>query len=750
MLSPRYPLSPIILLLFLLGLTLFPLKTVAAEENTTPPEQPWLINADKITALENGEIIIAEGDVILSRAETEIKADYIRYSRENSLAWAKGHLHLTMGEDVLSGEEGEINLEDQTGTISPGELFLKGNNIHVKSAEMLRLGKDQYSLNNALLTTCEGKHPAWSFTCRHLDVTVEGYAKVQHTAFWIKSVPVLYSPYLVLPAKTKRQSGLLFPEFSQSERDGFGLGLPFYWAIDPCSDATFYQRYISKRGWMEGVEYRYAGDQNSKGILLVNYLHDGLEDDDYNKDGVFRSSSNRWWIRGKINQSLPLDFLSVLDLDLVSDRDYLHEFDSGLTGSAKTNDIFLQNFGRGLLDKTSLIRESTAQLNRSWPNFYLSGQCRYYDNLDRTSRETTLQTLPSINFQAVKQPLAGTPLFYEGNIDYVHYWRKQGLGMHRLDIYPKAAWPVRIGPYLDIQGLFGVRETVYDVENYGEASYAAQIEKYRPTRTLHNFQLDLSTEIGQVFKLPSKSTPKIKHTIKPSVIYDYLPTKKQDQLPSLDGVDRISPQNMVTYSLTNYLTTKRVGEDGSPVYTDVLRLKLSQSYDIKEERRWLSPGERRKPLSDVTLETELIPTDRIYLRYDTAYDTYESNFRSYNGLLRLSDKRGDNLFTEYRYTKGSIHEINVGLAVVVTPALNITYEIRHSLELDKNLESKTVVNYLAQCWGVSFQLTKTQDDRSFFILFSLYGLGEFGPVQFSSFARTLGLLPQQAATGTGP
>lgn len=722
--SIRYLLSPIILLVYMLYFTV--------SLTNASPDQPWHINADRITALENGKLIIAEGDVILYRGPMEIKADYVRYNRQDSLVWAKGHLMVTIGEDILSGEEGEINLESQTGTVKPGKLFLKKNHLYLRSAEIVRLAEDQYSLEEAIITTCDGDHPAWSFTCQSLEVTVEGYVNVWHSAFWIKSVPVLYSPYLILPAKTERQSGVLFPEFSYGERDGLSFNLPLYWAIDPCSDATFYQHYRSKRGWMEGVEYRYAGDQNSRGILRANYLYDRLEDDDYNQDGVFRSSRSRWWIRGKIDQHLPLDMMTILDLDLVSDRDYLHEFDEGLTGFSKTNEIFLKNFGRSLVDKTSLLRESTAQVNRRWTTFYLSGQCQYYDNLEREGRENTLQVLPSLNFQAARQTLPGTPLFYEGNIDYIHYWRKQGLGMHRLDIYPKVSWPVRIGPYLDLQGLFGVRETVYDVKNYGDDSYAAQIKKSQPIRTLQNFQIDLSTEIGRVFKLRSKSMPKIKHTVKPSVVYDYLPAKGQDNLPNLDSLDRISSQNMVTYSFTNYLTTRQVGDDGRTVYRDVFRLKLSQSYDIREQRRRLAAGESRRPFSDLSLEAELKPTDRIYARYDTSYDTYNSTCKSYNGLLRLSDKRGDNLSADYRYTKDSIHELNVGLSVVITPAISLTYENKRSLHLDKNLESKAGFNYQAQCWGVGVQFSKTSEDRRFFILFSLYGLGEFGPLEFSA------------------
>ena len=116
----RFLLTPIILSLCLLYVTVLPTNAIAIEGSASPDNQPWLMYADKVTTLEDGKIIIAEGNVILSRGDMEVGADYIRYRRVDSLAWAKGHLNITMGEDILTGEEGEIDLDRQTGTVKPG------------------------------------------------------------------------------------------------------------------------------------------------------------------------------------------------------------------------------------------------------------------------------------------------------------------------------------------------------------------------------------------------------------------------------------------------------------------------------------------------------------------------------------------------------------------------------------------------------------------------------------------------------
>lgn len=659
-----------------------------------------------------------------------MRADYVRYEVEEDSALARGHLVITIGEDILYGEEAQINLKDQTGTISSGTLFLQRNNVHLKAAQITRLAEDRYSLKDVVTTTCDQENPPWSFKSQKLDLAVEGYATAINTSFRIKSVPVFYIPYIVFPAKSRRESGLLFPEFAIDQKNGVSLNLPVYWAVSPSSDATFYEHYLSKRGLTQGLEYRYVLEQNSKGILLGNYLHDSLEDDDFNKDGFVRTTANRWWYRGMVDQNLPSGFNALLNLDLVSDRDYLQEFDDRYTGFDPNRQTLFQNFGRTLLDKTSLIRESLLQVNRRWTNYSLFAQGRYFENLDSSQQENTLQILPAASFQAVQQSIPGTPCFLEGNADYVNYWREKGIGAHRLDIFPKAAIPFKWKSYLNLRGMGGLRETIYSVQNYGDIS-GSSIQKRYPARTLPYYEIDLNTQLDRIFKVNRGSVSKIKHSIVPSVIYTYIPAKDQEKLPNLDPVDRIASQNLLSYSLANYVTVKESGAAG-PVYRDIFRFRLTQSYSIKEQRRELIPGENRRPFSSLLLEAEFLPLSNFYLRFNTLYNPYDGIFERDYLMLRASDKRGDSLTAEYVQSRTeNLNDINIGASFVITKSVAFDVSSRYSLELKKNLETRATIRYYAQCWGLSVQFSDTLGDKRYSVLFSLYGLGQFGPLEFS-------------------
>ena len=114
--------------------------------------------------------------------------------------------------------------------------------------------------------------PDWRLAGSELDVTVDGYGTLKHGRFLARDLPVLYVPYLIFPAKTTRQSGLLFPHLSYSrDKNGLDVEIPFFWAVSESADATFFQRYLEKRGFKEGVEIRYFPSPGSFGTFYGDY-----------------------------------------------------------------------------------------------------------------------------------------------------------------------------------------------------------------------------------------------------------------------------------------------------------------------------------------------------------------------------------------------------------------------------------------------------------------------------------------------
>ena len=69
--------------------------------------------------------------------------------------------------------------------------------------------------------------------------------------------PVAYMPYFSAPDPTvKRKSGFLIPVISSSSIYGFGVDIPYYWALAPDYDLTFTPRLMTKQGVLMRGEWR--------------------------------------------------------------------------------------------------------------------------------------------------------------------------------------------------------------------------------------------------------------------------------------------------------------------------------------------------------------------------------------------------------------------------------------------------------------------------------------------------------------
>ena len=80
------------------------------------------------------------------------------------------------------------------------------------------------------------------------------------------------SPSNTPTAKTTRQTGLLFPEYSHSSRLGDRFIQPLYLVVDDNMDATLTADYMTDFGFGSGLEFRYLLNDSAPGLLYGNYI----------------------------------------------------------------------------------------------------------------------------------------------------------------------------------------------------------------------------------------------------------------------------------------------------------------------------------------------------------------------------------------------------------------------------------------------------------------------------------------------
>ncbi len=718
------------------------------------PKLPWKISADEIFYNNKAGEYIAKGDVVIDKADMHLRADIVRYDYNFKKAYASGSVVITTHGDRLSGTSVEINFEDQTGVIVNGEIFLEENHYYINGDYIKKTGPDTYQISDGRITTCDGKNPAWKITGKNLRITLEGYGLVNHATLWTKNVPSFYIPFFVFPVKLKRQTGLLSPEAGFSDRRGFEYTQPFFWALNKSSDFTFYEHHMSKRGDKFGLEYRYISNRFTKGTVMYDFLDDRKVDNgktdsssDWGFDdpgqNILRPNSDRYWFRTKQDFAFPFNFHGKLDMDIVSDQDYLNEFKKGTTGYNAANRYFLKNFNREMDDLNDSVRVNSLNISKTWQKYSLNAGTRWYD--DVIARRNDLsdmnqQKLPYILFDSLKQQLFTAPVFWDFESDYSYTYTKDGSRGHTGEIHPKLYLPCKLGKFISVEPSIGISETFWYVDKRDEHVKMDKTE----SRELYDIGLDLSTEIYRIFDLKGKKIDSVKHIIRPSVAYEYIPPTSQGENPSF--VSRIENKNFITYSITNTfisrLKNEKVGNsslNGSPLgydYHQICRLELKQSYNIDEEKedepsKWLN-GRNQRPFSPIFGRIELNPFKYLHIEADANWSTYESAFETSGIKSSISDKRGDSFFLEYRYNRNfldyneTIESIYSNVLLNIWENLSLYAEIERDIRNNEDIESGVGFLYTSQCWAVNFGFSNDDGDMEYAFMVELYGLGGFG------------------------
>ncbi|MFO7839340.1 MAG: LPS assembly protein LptD [Desulfosalsimonadaceae bacterium] len=718
-------------------------ETSGPVDGTEDPETAWRINADRIVYEKEQNVYKAFGNVVVKKKETTLSADTVRLNRRSMKAVATGNVRLETRGDFISGSKITFNLNSRKGSIVDGTIFIAEKNFYIRGDKIQKIGESSYEIHHGSFTSCEGENPDWKLTGRELSLDIGGYGKIKHAALWARKLPLLYTPYFVFPVKRDRQSGLLAPEASYSDKNGLSWNQPFYWAINRSCDATFYYHQIEKRGEKLGMEFRYALGPQSRGALMIDGMHDDKTDEGtgadekwaYTGDNYTRPNSDRYWFRMKADQQLPAGVSAQLDLDIVSDQDYLREFDDGITGFDASNEYFESAFDRDLDDEDDPVRENRLNLNRIWNQYSFNTDVLWYDDVRKRrweDKDTTLQELPSITFDALKQPMLEGPLYFEAASEYNYFYRKDGTTGHRMDIHPRFSLPLNAGPYFTFEPSAGLRQTSWVVDPEKETARGRELEDDDQHRTFYDLGAVLSTDLSRVYNKAKAGANPIKHTIIPELRYEYVPDTDQSEYPEFDTIDRLGDANRLTLSLTHLLTSKYFTNspgasagDGatpsSPRYNRFFRFNIEQAYNFNHGREPES-----EPFEPLYLELDLTPKNLLSMHAEAQW-SYEENCLLTQLLSgRLHNERGDSLRLEYRYYKDVRESINLGASLQVTNRIRISGEYERNMEEAVEIEKRLQCIYQSQCWSLGLSYADEGDDQEISATIRLHGLGGFG------------------------
>ena len=337
-----------------------------------------MLDAAELDYDKDTDIVVARGAVTITRGDVTLRADEVRYDRRSGVAEASGNVVITDPQGTITGSEGKVDLNDESGWMNQatGDFLATGYNVACDRIEK-GIGP-QYQVDQGRFTTCRCgglAKPSWSVGGKKTKIKLDGLGVVRGATFRVKDVPILWAPVLTFPALTSRASGLLMPQTGYSQRRGLVYQQPFFWAISKSQDATIATDIETNARLGLLAEYRYALSKTSRGAFAGGYWNESIR----GKDADFLVSStgpteeppiNRWLVLGRATHQLSERRQLYTDIFSVSDDTLLRD---------------IRNFG-GTLDTD--LRARSARLTRSraggietWDRGLWLAEADYYQDL---------------------------------------------------------------------------------------------------------------------------------------------------------------------------------------------------------------------------------------------------------------------------------------------------------------------------------------------------------------------------------
>jgi LPS-assembly protein len=712
---------------------------------------PWRLRADQLTYDAGKHVYTARGRVEMRQGDRRLKADEVEVNDQTKVAWAKGHVVLVLEEDIFTGSEGQFNLATRCGEMQDARLFLKKNHFHVESPLMRKTGDHTYFAEQALVTTCDADHPVWKFATRKLSVVVEGYATSRDATFRLAGVPVLYLPWSVLPVGTERQSGFLVPSYGQHRAGGTVVEQPFYWAINNFSDLTFFQTYLTNRGYMQGGEYRRQG-YNEAAINLRGF---------YIGDHEFQNinTPHRYWVAGMINQPLADNWNIRGTLDRVSDTSYLADFNFGYMGLNRYSKELVQEMGRDLEQEEVDTRVSTLLLSRNFSMANLTTYARYYEMLGTPDRRL-FDRLPGVSLMTVPIRLAGLPLFMGLDTSYNYFFQNHNMDGDRFDFHPRLMLQGQPLPGLAFDSRVGFRETLYRVDH----SENSGPQEGFTTRQLFDSTVGVSSSWARDYGRDEGATNFFRHVFRPEVQYWNIPRFDPMRYPAFDpldlgwvaqanrnlpvqsGDDPVGGVNALTYSISNNFLWRGQNKQGQTTVRDLFWLRISQSAFFNSSSMGLDGTSiKHHPFSDFWSEMEVYPVRQLVLGMNLGVSPYSEAFERADFKVVFTDLDSQNyLNVNYIYVKNFAQQINISTYLNLLRSVKTWLTYSHTFETNNKLEHRYGVILQRQCWGLSLSYTERPDDKRVGFTLFIPGLGEKqqrSPVQFKEESQQRGDWP---------
>lgn len=394
-------------------LSLIPLVSAATGEQSALIQGISVV-ADSMERDTQNETLDLVGNVQIIYQDQHLSCQRAKINLRSKSVDASGNVLFITPRAQISGARVIVEYESSTGLIYNG--YVQSGSVIFEGTQIQKLSDLEYIADDAKYTTCTTCPEAWNFSGEKIRAELGGYAYIKNSVMRFGGIPMFWLPYIAVPLKTDRQSGLLTPSIGNRGEGGITYSQGYFWAISRSTDATINLTHYEFRGMKALANYRYVLAENSEGELDMGFLNDRVfsNEERLNKfrseqDRNSKSRFQRWFLKYQNYFDLPEGYVQRTQLNTASDLQYPKDF------SLET------------LNNGDPSMESRVSLSKNFDHYHWTIDMSYYQNLLQSNplagNESAVHRIPEIQFSKTLTRIGNTDLLGSFDFQYNNFVR---------------------------------------------------------------------------------------------------------------------------------------------------------------------------------------------------------------------------------------------------------------------------------------------------------------------------------------
>lgn len=551
------------------------------------------VSADQLAGALDSRMALT-GAVEIQQQDLIINAPALDIETGTTIVFNQG-LRLEQPGLVMQGRRAQWQTDVQQLQIVQAELVLTESGLRAQAEQLTRNATGQLSISDGEFTYCSPADDGWSLNARQLTVAANSeYVVTRGAVLRIKSVPILYLPYLKMPlggggeSTAVRQSGFLVPTVGYDDEEGASVGIPYYLNVAPNFDVTLKPKWVGNRGTGFAAQGRWLTPSQTTqvqgGLLAKDAIYNGIMSrrryDQFggaDRFGAF-TPADRWYVNLRHSGTVGR-VRTYADYSRLSDRDYLR--DLNMDFDLSRNSTFDSTNPSDLQRRIELLYKHKGLTARLWHQSFQRLDQLALPSYSRSPQlDLNYQRAVGANWQIRLQgswarfEQARDEFFAPLEIPPQQQDHTQGVYGERLHWQPEIAyvkhWP---GGYFSSTG--GYKYTTYALAQDLQPMHSA-LADLSPVRGVGYFDADVGLYFDRYFQGGGRNWLQ---TIEPRLLYLRQGYADQSTLPIFDttdmplsysqlfrkerfvGLDRMADANQVVFGFSSRLLSADSSEE---------------------------------------------------------------------------------------------------------------------------------------------------------------------------------------------